>query len=65
MSQKCKTPGALYEIDIRDGAVSCKVHLPPTVKARFNSAEMKVFKDSIHDAMESILAPYFPECKCR
>lgn len=57
---KCKTPGAVYEINIGRGTVSCIVLIPPTVKARLNSFEVEQLRKSIHDAMEGILAPLFP-----
>jgi hypothetical protein len=59
----CRTDGAVYEIDIGRGVVSCKVFLPPTVKARLNSWEMEQLRKRIHDAMEDVLAPYFPQYK--
>lgn len=65
MAQICKTNGAVYEIDInaRERAVSCKVHLPPTVtlfKQSLSTSEWKALEQRIHDAMEGALAPIFP-----
>lgn len=60
IKRKCRTPGAVYEIEAGRGVVSCRVMLPPTVTARLNSYEMAELKDSIHDSMENILAPFFP-----
>jgi hypothetical protein len=59
----CKTDGAVYEIEIGRGVVSCKVFLPPTVRARLGSYEMAELRKQIHDAMEGVLAPYFPQYK--
>jgi hypothetical protein len=57
---ECRTPGAVYEINIGRGTVSCIVLIPPTVKARLNSFEVEQMRKQIHDAMEDILAPLFP-----
>ena len=61
MSRNCRTDGAVYEIEIGRGVVSCKVFLPPTVKARLNSYEMRKLKQDIHNGMENALAPFFPQ----
>ncbi len=58
---ECRTPGAIYEINIGCGTVSCIGLIPPTVKARLNSHEVTQLRKQIHDAMENILAPLFPE----
>lgn len=58
----CKTHGAVYEIEVGHGEASCRVFLPPTVKAaRLNSEEMAALKKRIHDGMEAALAPLFPQ----
>lgn len=57
---ECKTPGAVYEINIGRGTVSCIVLIPPTVNARLNSSEVSQYRKQIHDAMEQILEPLFP-----
>ncbi len=56
MSHACKTPGAIYSINIYSNKVECKVELPRGVRV---SRDQRTIKQAVHDAMEHALAELF------
>ena len=53
----CQTPGAVFNIDINDESVTCKVELPFSLD--LSNDEAKELEGNIHNAIELVLSKYF------
>ena len=55
----CKTPEAIYHIQVHPEEVSVVVSLP--MELQVSEEEAEELENKIHDAMEEVLAKYFEE----
>ena len=56
---KCQTPGAMFTTCVCSHAVKCTVELP--FKLDLSEKEARLLETNIHNAMELVLARYFPQ----
>jgi len=54
----CQTDGAIYGISITQDTVMCMVELPFSLD--LNSNEENTLRTNLHNALELVLARYFP-----
>jgi hypothetical protein len=52
--EACRTPGAVFHVDIAPNAVTCSVDLPQAVC--LTGPEAKLLENRLHDAFEGVLA---------
>ena len=55
----CQTPGANYSIAIAPRCVAVAVSLPMSLT--LTAGEAAAMDARLHDAVEAVLGPYFPE----
>lgn len=54
---KCKTPGAIFHIEITPQRIGVVVDMPKEVE--MGEAEAEGLEDDLHDAMEEVLSRFF------
>jgi hypothetical protein len=58
-----KTPGCIYKIDIAPTMIAAYVQIPDLLGLKFADDQREKLTADIHDALETVLAPFFKDVK--